>query len=111
MSIKYLLIPLLMFALSAGCTRDRVPPPDIAKVPPYWQSQSQLEQNQLQEMRTFHEKESAKMSEELLVFRNGKTERLAATGKELKNEQEDSKKPADRSAKWTSWFKKKDSPL
>ena len=106
MPIKYLSIPLLILAVSAGCTRDRLASMDIAETPPYWQSQSQLTQNQLEEMRTFHENESAKMSEELYVFRNGKMEHLAATGKELKNEQENSKKPAYRNSKWTSWFKK-----
>ena len=114
MSIKYLSIPLLILTVSAGCTRDRLSSMDIAETPPYWQSQSQLAQNQLEEMRAFHENESAKMSEDILVFRNGKTERLAATGRELPPPQEKSEKMANRSTKWTSWFKKKnkeDAPL
>jgi hypothetical protein len=112
MSVRYLFIPFLIFAVSAaGCTRDRLSSADVAVVPPYWQSQSQLAQSQFEEMRKFHEKESAKMSEDIHTFRNSKTERLAATGKEMKNDQqqqENRPKPPALTKTWASWFKKKD---
>ena len=83
---------------------------NLAEAPPYLQPQDQLVQNQLEEMRAFHEKESAKMLEDVRVFRNGEMERLALAGKALEKErrcQEDYEKTLERRAKWTSWFKKK----
>ena len=104
---KHLFILLLIFATVVGCNLlDRQPAPNIKTTPPYWQSQRQLE-----ELRTFHEKESAKMSQEMHVVRNREMERLEAAGKELEKDklwQEDYEKTLERRAKWTGWFKKKD---
>jgi len=106
---KHLFVLLLIFA-AAGCNLlDRQPTPNIEMTPPYWQSQRQLE-----ELRTFHEKESAKMSkmsDEVHVVRNREMERLEAAGKELEKDklwQEDYDKTLERRAKMSSWFKKKD---
>ena len=88
---------------------DRQQQPNVAETPPYLQPQSELAQSQLAEMRAFHEKESAKMAEDLRIIRNGEMERLAATSKELeKNQrrQEDYDRTLDRREKQTSWFKK-----
>jgi hypothetical protein len=87
---------------------DRQPPPNIETTPPYWQSQSQLE-----ELRLFHEKETAnmaRMSEDVHVVRNREMERLEAASKELEREklwQEDYEKTVEQRANWASWFKKK----
>ena len=89
---------------------DRLKAPDLAETPPYLQSQEQLAQAQLEEMRAFHEKESAKMLEDVRVFRNGEMERLTRAGKELEKEkrwQEDYEKTLERREKWSSWFTKK----
>ena len=108
---KYSFVLLLMLAASAGChTLDRQPPPNVTAAPPYWQSQSQrqLAESQLNEMRTFHEKESAKLSEDVHVFRNHEMARLENAGKELEKDklwQEDYEKTVERRKKWTSWFK------
>jgi hypothetical protein len=110
MSSKYLFIPCLLVIVSAGCTVLERQPPEVATAPPYWQSQSELAQDQLDEMRAFHDKESAKMMEEMHVFRNREMERLANAGKELERDkrwQEDYEKTLQRREKWTSWFKKK----
>jgi hypothetical protein len=109
MSSKNLFL-LLMFVVSAGCTMLDRSPPDIEAAPPYLQSHSQRTQSQLDEMRVFHDKESAKMSEDMYIFRNREMERLVSTGKELEREklwQEDYEKTLERREKWTSWFKKK----
>ena len=108
---KRLFVVLLWtFAIGAGCNLlDRQPAPNIEATPPYWQSQ-----NQLEDLRSFHEKESAKMSkmsEEVHIVRNREMERLEAAGKELEKDkhwQEDYEKTLERREKWTSWFKKKD---
>ena len=110
MSSRYLYILILLFAVSAGCAMLDRKPPEVATTPPYLQSQSELAQDQLDEMRAFHDKESAKMSEEMHVFRNREIERLAETGKELERDkrwQEDYERTLQRREKWTSWFKKK----
>jgi hypothetical protein len=94
-----------------GCTVLDRHPPNVESAPPYWQPESQRAvQNQLEEMRVFHDKESAKMSEEVHVFRNKEMDRLASAGKELEKDklwQEDYEKTLERREKWTSWFKKK----
>jgi hypothetical protein len=111
MSSKYLFLSLL-FVVSAGCTMLDRRPPNLESAPPYWQPESQrVVQNQLEEMRVFHDKESAKMSEDIHIFRNQEIERLASAGKELEKDklwQEDYEKTLKRREKWTSWFKKKD---
>jgi len=97
---------LLILAASFGCNlADRQSPPNVAETPPYLQPQRELTQSrqQLAEMRTFHEKESARMSESINIAHNREMEQLAAAGKELEHE----KKPEQRT-KWTSWFKKTD---
>jgi hypothetical protein len=102
---------LLLFVVSAGCTILDRRPPNLESAPPYWQPESQrVVQNQLEEMRVFHDKESAKMSEDIHVFRNREMERLAKAGKELEKDklwQEDYEKTIERREKWASWFKKK----
>ena len=108
MSTKHLFTLLLVFAVSAGCNlMDRQQSPNVAETPPYLQPQSELARSQLADMRAFHEKESAKMSEDIRVARNREMERLEATGKELERDkprQEDYEKTQERRAKWTSWF-------
>ena len=110
---RYFFVLLLMFAVSAGCTMlDRQSPPNVATAPPYWQSESQrqLADSQLAEMRAFHEKESAKIAEDVHVFRNHEMVRLENAGKELEKDrlwQEDYEKTIERRNKWTSWFKSK----
>ena len=114
MSIRYLFILFLLFAVSAGCTILDRRPPAVATAPPYLQSQNELAQDQFDEMRAFHDKESAKMAEEMHVFRNREIERLAVAGKELEKDQrwqEDYEKTLQRREKWnwsfSGWFKKK----
>ena len=100
----------LMFAVATGCNlMDRQTPPNIAETPPYWQPQSEIAHQQLADMRAFHERETAKMSEDIQVARNREMERLEATGKELEKErlwQEDYEKTVERREKWSNWFKK-----
>jgi hypothetical protein len=106
---KYLFLSLL-FVVSAGCTMLDRRPPNLESAPPYWQPESQRVQSQLEEMRVFHDKESAKLSEDIHVFRNREMDRLASAGKEVEKDklwQEDYKKTIERREKWTSWFKKK----
>jgi len=116
MPIKYLFTLLSVLALSAGCNlMDRPQPPNIAETPPYWQPRSELANSQLAEMRAFHERESAKISEDMRVARNREMDRLAAAGKELERNQrwqEDYEKTQERRANWMSWFRKtnKDAP-
>ena len=110
MSSKYLFVLLLTLVLSAGCSILDRSSPNVATTPPYWQPHGQHAQSQFDEMRAFHEKESAKMLEDMHVFRNREMERLAKAGKELeidKREQEDYEKTLERREKWTSWFNKK----
>ena len=108
MSIKHLFTLLLVFVVSAGCNlMDRQQSPNVAETPPYLQPQSELARSQLADMRAFHEKESAKMSEDIRVARNREMERLEVAGKELERDkfwQEDYEKTQERRAKWTSWF-------
>jgi len=88
---------------------DRQPLPDIAETPPYLQQRNEPAQNQLAEMRAFHENESARMSKEMHLVHNAEMERLGAAGKALERDyhwQEDYQKAQERRAKWTSWFKK-----
>jgi len=111
MSSKYHFVLLLTLVLSAGCNILDRSSPNVATTPPYWQPQGQHTQSQFDEMRAFHDKESAKMSEDMHVFRNREMERLAKAGKELeieKYQQEDYEKTLERRERWTSWFKKKD---
>ena len=110
MPAKYLFALLLMFAVMPGCgLLDRHSPPNIVSAPPYLQSENQQMRDQLTEMRIFHEKESAKISEDLHIVRNREMERLGAASKELEKDrlwQEDYEKTLARRSKWTSWFKK-----
>jgi len=83
--------------------------PDIITVPPYWQSQNQHMQDHLAEMRAFHEKESAEMSEDIYIVRNREMERLEAAGKEL---EKDRLRQEDKSFRrwgfgWQWWVTKK----
>ena len=108
MPTKHLFTLLITIAVSAGCNLiDRQQPPNVSETPPYLLPQSEFTRSQLEDMRAFHEKESAKMSEDIRVARNREMERLAAVGKELdrdKHWQEDYEKTQERRAKWTSWF-------
>lgn len=108
---KYLFFLFFFFVTTAtGCSLlDRQSPPNIETTPPYWQPQSQLK-----ELRTYHDKESTKMSQmsnEIHIVRNREMERLEAAGKELEKEQqhqqEDYEKTVERREKWAGWFKKK----
>ena len=112
MPTKYLFTLLLIFAVSAGCNLlDRQGPPNVAETPPYLQPRNELAQSQLAEMRAFHEKESAQMSEGMRATHNQEMARLEAAGKELEKDkrwQEDYEKTQERREKWTTWFKKKD---
>ena len=115
MSAKYFFILLSVFAVSVGCNlMDRQPSPNVAETPPYLQPRSGQAQSQLAEMRAFHEKESAKMSEDMRVARSREMERLETVGKELERDQrwqEDYERTLERREKqgnWTSWFKKTD---
>ena len=109
---KKYLFTLLIFVVLAGCNlMDQQQSPNITTAPPYLQPRSERVQSQLDEMRAFHEKESAAMSEEVYVVRNREMERLKVAGKELEKDrlwEEDCKKTQERRTKWTSWFKKKD---
>lgn len=80
-----LFITLFGLAVSAGCQmmEQHRSPEVITTAPPYWQSPNQLAQSQMAEMRVFHEKEAALMSEEMLLFRNHEIERLEAASKGL----------------------------
>lgn len=108
MPVKHYLFVLSVFAVIAGCNLlDRQPAPNIVTVPPYLHSQSQSE---LEEIRVFHDKESAKILEDIHIVRNHEIERLEAAGKEIERDklwQEDYKKTVEQREKWTSWFKKK----
>lgn len=110
MPTKHFFALLLIFAMSAGCNlMDRQTPPNVAETPPYLQPRSEQTQSQLAEMRVFHEKDFAKMSDDMHVARNREMERLGSAGKELAKDQlwqEDYEKTLERRAKWTSWFKK-----
>ena len=109
-----LFVLLLILAVSSGChLMDRQSPPNIAETPPYLQPQRDLAQSQQQlaEMRALHEKESARMSENLNTIQNREMERLTAASKELEREkrwQDDYEKTQKRRAKWMSWFTKTD---
>jgi len=110
---KYFFALLLMSLVSSGCNMmARQSSPNVTKAPPYWQSegQRQLADRQLEEMRAFHEKESAKIADDMHVFRNHEMERLENAGKELERDklwQEDYDKTLENRKKWTSWFKSK----
>ena len=110
MSSKYLFTLLQILILSVGCSLLDRSSPNVATTPPYWQPQGDHAQSQLNELRAFHDKESAKMSDDVHVFRNREMERLAHTGKELEIDQrgqDDHEKNMERREKWTSWFPKK----
>jgi Asp-tRNA(Asn)/Glu-tRNA(Gln) amidotransferase A subunit family amidase len=107
---KPLFALVLMFSAAAGCTLlDRQPAPNIETTPPYLQSQ----RNQLEELRSFHDKESvkmSKMSDDVHIIRNREMERLETAGKELEKDklwQEDYERTLERREKWAGWFKKK----
>ena len=110
---NYFYALLLMSTLSAGCNMlDRQSPPNVTTAPPYWQSegQRQLAENQLEEMRAFHKKESANIADDVYVFRNHEMARLENAGKELEKDklwQEDYEKTLEQRKKLTSWFKSK----
>ena len=135
MSTKHFFVLLSLFVLTVGCKmQDRQESPNVATAPPYWQSHSQQAQNQLADMRAFHERESAKIAEEMHIFRNREMERLTAAGEELQREQNKKKieekeerivsqpeiiaeipepRTAESREKWSwtnpsSWFKKKE---
>ena len=111
--VKYFFVLLLVSTVSAGCNMlDRQATPNVTTPPPYWQSESerQLSESQLAEMRAFHEKESAKIADDMRVFRNHEMERLESAGKELEKDkqwQESYEKTLEQRKKWTSWFKSK----
>jgi len=131
MSTKHFFVLLLCFTsasvLTSGCKmQDHQRSPNVATAPPYWQSHSQQAQSQLDDMRAFHKKESAEMTEEMNVFRNREMERLTTAGEEPRREQNKemnevrivpqqeiiAKTPVPRE-KWNwatpaTWFKKKD---
>jgi len=89
---------------------DQQQSPNIAETPPYWQPRSELvHSQQLAEMRAFHERESAKISEDMRVARNREMDRLATAGKALERDQrwqEDYEKTQERRANWMSWFRR-----
>ena len=135
---KYPFIFLLVFVIAPGCNMlDSNRSPNVTTPPPYWQTPSrlahgQLAESQLSEIRAFHEKETAAISEEMHVFRNREVERLSASGKELSDklsekggemnagqpstskqnpqQQEHAASGPTKNEKWslTGWFKKKD---
>jgi len=118
MSKKHIFVLLLLLVTTAGCMLDRQQTPSVTTAPPYWQSQNQLAQSQVEDARAFHERESGALSEEMNVFRNREMERLAAAGKELEKERDRAEKPpkpaepapvpAQREKwSWTNLFKKK----
>jgi|GEM_PF-2293955 len=87
MSKQHFFILPLVLAVTAGCNMlERQSAPNVTTAPPYWQSQSQQAETQLADMRAFHERESAELSDEMHVFRNREIERLAAAGKEMERE-------------------------
>ena len=103
---------LLVFTVSSGCNlMERQQSPNIAETPPYWQPKSEMAHSQLAGMRAFHEKESAKMSEDMHAARNREIERLEAVSKELEKDKrgkESYEKTLERREKWAGWFKMKD---
>ena len=110
MSVKNFFALLSLFAITSGCNwLDKQPPLDVMTAPPYLQSQSQRMQEQLMEMRAFHEKESAEISEDLHIVRNREIERLGATSKELENghppQEENGQVFKKRGIMMTGWFK------
>jgi len=119
MSKKRVLVLLSAFVFLSGCNvLERQSSPDIMNAPPYWQSQNQLAQTQLDEMRVFHEQESSKISEDINLFRNGEVARMAATSKEINTKaaktikqsphgQQNTNEHRDNWA-WLSWLNKKD---
>ena len=121
MDTKRFCVLLLCSTLASGCHMlDNQKSPDVMTAPPYWQSQSQITQDQLSEMRAFHEKESSRISEDIHVFRNREVERLAANSKEMESAkprqaktQNDSRTetPEQRDKwAWLNWFNKKNKP-
>ena len=110
MPTKHLFILVLTSALLSGCNlMDRQKTPNIAETPPYWQPQSELARQHLADVRAFHERESAQMSEDIRVARNREMDRLQAARKELEKDQlwqEDYEKTLERREKWTNWFKR-----
>ena len=102
---KYCLAFLLPLVITGCSFLERQQTPNIATTPPYWQSQSQLA-----EMRAFHEKESAKMSEEVHIVRNREMERLETAGRELEKEQrwqESYERTVERRERWGNWFSRR----
>jgi len=111
MSIKNFFALLLIFVIMPGCHFLDQSSPHVMTVPPYWQSQHQRMQDQLTDIRAFHEKESAEISEDMYIVRNREMERLEAAGKELEKErfkQEEDKATSSRRSGWQfGWFTKK----
>ena len=113
MSTKNLFALLSVLVIVVGCkTFDWNRDPSVITPPPYWQTQSQ--QDELAEMRAFHERRSAEMSEGVNVVRNREMERMAVTGREMDREM-DKKQPPSPQGKamttpekrerwsWTNW--------
>ena len=93
MSTKSLFALLSVLVIIVGCkTFDWNREPNVITPPPYWQTQSQ--QNELTEMRAFHERRSAEMSEGVNVFRNREMERMAITGREMDGEMKKKQPPS-----------------
>ena len=112
MSIKHLFVLLPMLAVLPGCNlMERQSSPNVTQTPPYLQPRSELAHSQLEEMRAFHEKESARISEDLRSAHIREMERLDATGKELEKDkfwQENHEKTLKQSEQRISWFKQTD---
>ena len=87
MSIKHLFFLGLVLAISAGCSVvDRQSSPGVAETPPYLQPRSELAQSQLADMRAFHEKEFAKMAEDLQTVHSREIESIGTAGKDFERD-------------------------
>ena len=113
MSTNHFFALLLVFTVSAGCSVvDRQSSSTVAETPPYLQPRSELAQSQLADMRAFHERDTAKMTEDLRAAHNREMGAFGTAGKELER---DKRPPEDfgrtppqpeKRTGWTSWFKK-----
>jgi len=116
MSTNHLLTLLLVFAMSMGCSvMDRQPSSTVTETPPYLQPRSEQSHHQLAEMRVFHEKDTARMAEELRAAHSREMGSLVTTGKELERDQRQqdtsdrTQAQHEKRTGWTSWFKKTES--
>ncbi|MCL2005637.1 MAG: hypothetical protein FWG73_05670 [Planctomycetaceae bacterium] len=113
MLIRHVFALLLFSLLASGCNvLDSRSSPSVMTVPPYWQSQNHTAQDQMADLRAFHEKESSNISEDLHVFRNREVERMAAESKEMKKsaprqENQANGTESKESWAWLNWFNKK----